>query len=58
MIAPNLVRATSNVVLNYYFIGMYGMMGAVYSSVVTYCWYFPFIIAYLFYHLKRAKAVI
>ncbi len=55
LIIPNLLRSSSNVLLNFIFIKKYGYMGAVYSTVLTYFWYHIIInFGYQYYVLKKA----
>ncbi len=54
-IIPNIMRAITNVILNYFFILKYGMIGVVYSTIVVYVLFFTFINIFMFYILKKHK---
>lgn len=58
LIFPNILRSISNVLLNYIFIRQYGLMGAVYSTVITYSWYHILVaFGYQYYLLKKAGQI-
>lgn len=55
LIIPNILRAMSNVLLNYLLVGKYGYMGIVYSTIITYSWCIIFVnFGYQYFILKRA----
>jgi len=55
LIIPNILRAVSNVLLNYLLVGKYGYMGIVYSTIITYSWCIIFVnFGYQYFVLKRA----
>jgi len=59
LILPNILRSISNVILNYIFIKKYGYMGAVYSTAITYFWYYLSInFGYQYYILKKAGNIV
>lgn len=59
LILPNLLRSFCNVLLNYIFINKWGIMGAVYSTAITYTWYYLFInFGYQSYVLKNRGDII
>lgn len=59
LIIPNILRSLSNVALNYIFIIKYGIMGAVYSTVITYFWYHILInFGYQYYILKKSGNIV
>jgi O-antigen/teichoic acid export membrane protein len=59
IIFPNILRALSNITLNYFLILKYGMMGVVYSTILTYSWYFLIVnLGYQYFVLKRAGNIV
>lgn len=58
LILPNILRSLSNVVLNFIFIRTYGLMGAVYSTIITYTWYHLLVaFGYQYYLLKKGGQI-
>ena len=59
MILPNVLRALSNVILNYFCIQKYGLMGAVYSTIIVYFWFHIIItFGYQYYVLKKENNIV
>jgi O-antigen/teichoic acid export membrane protein len=59
MIMPVILRALSNITLNYILLRKYGLMGVVYSTMITYSWYFLIVnFGYQFYILKKAGNIL
>jgi len=55
LIIPNILRSLSNVILNFVLIKKFGLMGCVYSTLITYFWYYLFInFGYQYIVLKRS----
>lgn len=59
LIIPSILRALSNVILNFILIRKYGYMGVVYSTLITFAWYHAVVgFGYQYYILKKFKNIL